>query len=360
MTTRTSYNSLNPKQRHWLENLNLSRFGRAHWRRFFSFLGLALVLSLNPAHAQTTSPKSDRVEKLLTDAVVRVQSISVKSAPSAQTLGQERVGSGVVIGPSEVLTIGYLILEAESVQITTSSGKRISGVVAGYDHATGFGIIRTLIPLNVEPLKLGDSDQIKREQKLLNLGQGEIELTPLQVISRKPFTGSWEYLLEQPIMTSPPVNNWSGSALVTETGELVGIGSLVLADAGDSRGEPGNLFVPVNLLKPILADLLAKGYRTGPVQAWFGLTTEMIADRLVVVRVAANSPAAQSGLKRGDVITKVGTQSVSSQTEFYRLAWAAGPAGTPITIQANANGQLIDYTLVGVDRNRVIKRPEGV
>ncbi len=299
------------------------------------------------------------IEKQLAAAVVRVEVTAVSSAPSAQSLGQERMGSGVVISPNEVLTIGYLILEAESVQIVTSKGKRIPAVVAGYDHATGFGLIRTFIPLNVEPLKLGDSDSIKREQKLLNLGQGELEVTELQVISRKPFAGSWEYLLEQPIMTGPPVNNWSGSALATLNGELVGIGSLVLPDAGDNRGEPGNLFVPVNLLKPILADLRDKGYRNGPVQAWFGLTTEMIGGRLVVIRVAANSPAAQAGLKRGDVITKVADKPIQTQAEFYRLAWAAGPAGSTVNVQANSGGQLLEYKLVGIDRNRVLARPEG-
>jgi serine protease Do len=325
--------------------------------------GVAQSFAQTPAPAKATptaEPKvATAIEKQISAAVVRIETTAVSAAPSAQTLGQERMGSGVVIGPNEVLTIGYLILEAESVQVITSKGKRIPAVVAGYDHATGFGLIRTFLPINVEPIKLGDSDAVKREQKLLNLGQGEFEVTELQVISRKPFVGSWEYLLETPIITGPPVNNWSGSALTTLNGELVGIGSLVLPDAGDTRGEPGNLFVPVNILKPILADLLDKGYRNGPVQPWFGLTTEVIGERLVVVRVAANSPAANAGLKRGDVITKVADKAIASQAEFYRTAWAVGPAGSTVNLQAFSGEKLIDYKLIGVDRNKVMKRAEG-
>ncbi len=325
--------------------------------------GVAQSFAQTPAAAKVTPTAEPKVavavEKQISAAVVRIETTAVSAAPSAQTLGQERMGSGVVIGPNEVLTIGYLILEAESVQVITSKGKRIPAVVAGYDHATGFGLIRTFLPINVEPIKLGDSDAVKREQKLLNLGQGEFEVTELQVISRKPFVGSWEYLLETPIMTGPPVNNWSGSALTTLNGELVGIGSLVLPDAGDTRGEPGNLFVPVNILKPILADLLDKGYRNGPVQPWFGLTTEVIGERLVVVRVAANSPAANAGLKRGDVITKVANKAVANQAEFYRTAWAVGPAGSTVSLQAFSGEKLMDYKLIGVDRNKVMKRAEG-
>jgi serine protease Do len=340
-------------------------------RRFSSSLGAVMAITLaafvapvsiaqTPVASKLAEVKiAPTLEKQISDAVVRIETTAVSAAPSAQTLGQQRMGSGVVISTTEVLTIGYLILEAESVQVVTSKGKRIPAVVAGYDHATGFGLIRTFIPMTVEPMKFGDSDSVKREQKLLNLGQGELEVTELQVISRKPFAGSWEYLLEQPIMTGPPVNNWSGSALTTLTGELVGIGSLVLPDAGDTRGEPGNLFVPVNLLKPILADLRDKGYRNGPVQAWFGLTSEMIGERLVIVRVAPDSPAAGAGLKRGDVITQVGGKPIKSQADFYRYAWAAGPAGSAVTLQVLTGDKPMDYTLIGVDRNTVLKRAQG-
>jgi len=293
--------------------------------------------------------------------VVRVDTRAIDGAPTAAGLGARRSGSGVILESQLVLTIGYLLLEAESVIVTTASGRRIPGDVAGVDHATGFGLVRTALPLDGTRIELGDSDRVSPGQKLLTLGHGEDEATELHVLSRKPFAASWEYLLEHPIFTYPPVNNWSGSALVTADGMLVGIGSLIVDDAAqEHRGIPGNLFVPINLLKPILADLRATGHRRGPVQPWLGMATETVQGSLVVVRVARDGPAEEAGIDRGDVVLAVNGQAVADQAGFYRHLWSLGPAGTEVTLRVRRASQLREIRLRSIDRMDVLGKPAGV
>ena len=307
--------------------------------------------------AEVVGEASRRLEA----AVVRIDARAIDGAASAEGLGRRRLGSGVIIAPQLVLTIGYLLLETEDVNVTTASGRRIPASVAGYDHATGFGLLRSALPLDGAPLRLGDSDGIREAQTLLTMGHGEPGATRLLVLSRKPFAGSWEYLVEQPIYTFPPVDNWSGSALATEDGELVGIGSLIVRDAATDRaGVPGNLFVPVNLLKPILADLIEAGRRRGPVQPWLGLAAEEVRGRLTVLRVTRDGPAALAGIERGDVLLGVGADPVSDLADFYRRLWRLGPAGTEVILRVSRGGTPREVRLRSVDRTDTLARPDGI
>ncbi len=316
-----------------------------------------------PAAAQApAAPVAARADaSRFNAAIVRIESRAVQGAASAESLGGVRAGSGVIIGERLVLTIGYLLLETESIEVTTSSGKRVPSTVAGYDHATGFGLVRTVLPLDGTPLELGDSDKVHERQKVLTLGQGERETTELVVVSRKLFTGSWEYLLERPIYTFPPVTNWSGSALLTEDGKLVGIGSLIVSDAASDRsGVPGNLFVPVNLVKPILSDLISDGRRRPPVQPWLGISTEQVRGNLVVARVARDGPAESAGIGSGDIVLAVDGERVVDQASFYRRVWTLGPAGTEVTVRVLKDGAVRDIRLRSIDRMDVLRKPVGV
>jgi S1-C subfamily serine protease len=293
--------------------------------------------------------------------VVKVEARALDGATSASSLGARRSGSGVIIDERLVLTIGYLLLEVESVEVTTASGRKVPGTVAGYDHTSGFGLVRTALPMDGKRIELGDSDRVAERQKVLTVGQGEDEATELLVLSRKPFAGSWEYLLERPIFTFPPVNNWSGAALIAEDGRLVGIGSLIVNDAaGDRQGVPGNLFVPVNLLKPILGDLLANGRRSSPVQPWLGLTTEVVRGHLMVVRVSKSGPADQAGVDPGDIIMGVGGEKVADQADFYRRLWKLGPAGTEVKLRVLKGGDVRELPVKSIDRMEVLAKPTGV
>ena len=294
-------------------------------------------------------------------SIVRLHSRLPDEARSAQTLGTQRVGSGVVLGPRLVLTIGYLVLEADEVEVMTASGRRIPASVAGFDHATGFGLVRPAVALDAPALELGDSDGVQEQQSVLTQGQGEAFATELTVVSRDPFAGNWEYLLERPILTVPAVNNWSGSALIDHDGRLVGIGSLVVHHASDDPSAiPGNLFVPVNLLKPILTELIEHGRRAPPVQPWLGLSTQRVRNRLVVQGVVPNGPAQLAGIQRGDIVLAVEDQSVSDQAAFYRQLWSLGPAGTLVHLRILHEGEPREVTVRSMDRSDSLHRPRGI
>ena len=324
---------------------------------------LALVV---PAHAAPPPSGGQTAEVPLTryaQSVVKIEATILAGGRSVATLGRIREGSGVLIDPQTVVTIGYLIMEAERVQIQSVSGRAVPATVVGYDHATGLGVLRALLPLGGHPLPLGDSDQIHESHSVLTIGQGETEATPLIVVSRKPFAGSWEYLLEQPIYTFPPVNNWSGSALISTQGDLIGIGSLIVEDAtGGRSGVPGNLFVPVNLLKPILADLQTRGRSSRPAQPWLGLTTETIRGSLTVVRVAGGGPAELAGVEAGDIVVGVGgdTEQIKDQADFYRRIWKSGPAGTRVALRILHGGSLREVLVESVDRHDFLLQPAGI
>ncbi|MGD9946074.1 MAG: S1C family serine protease [Burkholderiaceae bacterium] len=315
-----------------------------------------------PPGARPTGPSASlEFRKSLVGTVVRINSEIVADGQTVGSLGPRRSGSGVIIAPDTVLTIGYLLMEAEQVEVVTASGKRIPASVAGYDHQSGFGLVRTVVPLDGRVVELGDSDSISEQQKVLTLGHGEPEATELMVLSRKQFAGSWEYLIERPIFTFPPVNNWSGAALMTPDGKLIGIGSLIVNDAaGSQRGVPGNLFVPVNLIKPILGELMAQGKRTAPAQPWLGVATEQVRGHLIVVRVTPDSPADSAGLSAGDIILSVNGEKVSGQADFYKNLWRTGPAGTTVPLRVLKDGDVRDVPVRSMDRMEFLRKPRGI
>ena len=294
-------------------------------------------------------------------SIVRVDARIPDDASSAASLGPARFGTGIILDERTVLTIGYVTLEADAVMITSASGKRIPAAVAAYDHATGFGLVRAVLPLDGKPMPLGDSDKIAERERVLTLGQGEPEATEIAVLSRKPFAANWEYLLERPIYTFPPVNNWSGAALIDAEGALIAVGSLMVNDASTSQqGVPGNLWVPVNLLKPILADLLANGRRSSGANPWLGMTTESLRGHLVVTRVAPNGPADAAGITPGDIVLGVGSDKVLEQADFYRKLWKAGPAGTVVSLRLLKGGDLREVPVRSIDRADFLRKATGI
>jgi S1-C subfamily serine protease len=286
------------------------------------------------------------------NAVVQVEAAVPADARTARTLGTERSGSGVVIDSEGlIVTIGYLILEAESVDIV-AGGQRTSANIIAYDYDTGFGLLRASVPPGTQPLEIGDSASLDERAVVLVASHGGPEAAQrAMVVSRREFAGYWEYLLDNAIFTAPPHPQFGGAALIDEDGKLLGIGSLIVGDAvqGDSQF-PGNMFVPIDLLKPILGDLLAFGHGTGPRRPWLGMTTEEVRGHLFVNRVSSYGPASKAGVEPGDIVLTVNGEGVSSLVELYRRVWALGAPGVDVTLTVVRDGGLREIVVQSADR----------
>jgi serine protease Do len=320
----------------------------------------ALLLAPN-AHAQATPLDAAHAQALI-DAVVRVRTKALPDARSNETLGRERIGSGIVIDErGRVLTIGYLAIEAQEVQLTTSAERTVPARVAGYDHATGLAVLEPLAPLGVKPIVLGSSSALREQDIVMTLPFGGHEGASLaRLMVKRPFTGSWEYLLDEALFVAPPTSEWAGAALINRNLQLVGVGSLLVRDVdpeGDEEEVPGNMFVPVDIVKPILADLIERGRRKGAPRPWMGLGTQEYRGHLVVARVNSDGPADQAGVQPGDVVLAVGNTAVTSQAQLYRTVWGLGAAGVDVPLRLMRGPAVLNVTLKSIDRAAHFREP---
>jgi serine protease Do len=327
-----------------------------------------LVLAAAPAFAAAPNAapaqgKDDpALYQPLVDAARAVVGIKVKALPnarSARTLGAERAGSGVLFAPQGlVLTIGYLILEADQVEVTSSKGMTVPATVVGYDHATGFGLLRPIGPVDVKPIRLGASEKVESLDRLLvATGADEDSLSVATVVSRRQFAGYWEYLIDGAIFTSPPRPDFGGAALINKEGELVGIGSLFVMDAM-AKGErlPGNMFVPIDLLKPVLDEMIATGRQKGGKRPWIGVNSVEEDGRLKVIRVSSDGPAEQAGIEAGDMILALSGKKIDNLADFYRRLWAAGEPGVEVTLKVLKGSEVVEVKVRSIDRAENIRR----
>ena len=296
----------------------------------------------------------------LLSAIVAVEAHVPEDARTTQFLGDERLGTGVVIdGAGLVVTIGYLVLEATDVWVRTGGGQRVPADIVAYDHETGFGLLRAQKPLEkVVPMALGDSDSlVEGAPAMVAAFGGPGVLQPVMTVSRREFAGYWEYLLENAIFTSPPYRFFGGAALMSTGGRLVGVGSLVVPDA--ARGEsskPGNMFVPVAQLKTVLADLMVSGRSSSAPRPWLGVYADESEDgRVVVLRVAEDGPALEAGIEPGDVIVSAGDAGVFGLADFYRKLWNGRSPGDRVTLTVERDGEPRSIDVLGGDRYRWLR-----
>ena len=291
-------------------------------------------------------------------SVVGLHSIIPSDAFTAETLGTERAGNGVVIDDGLVLTIGYLITEAEAVWLHLGDGRVMEGHALGFDAVTGFGLVQALGRLDVDPLPIGSSAATQIGDRVVVGGAGgRTRSVASQIAAKQEFAGYWEYLLDEAIFTHPAHPNWGGTGLISGSGELIGIGSLQLERERAGKAEHVNMIVPIDLLNPVLDDLRRFGKVNRPARPWLGMFSTEIDNRVVVIGISGNGPAARAELKAGDVILAVKGEKVTSQAGFYRKLWALGSAGVDVPLTVHHEGVTFEVTLTSTDRTRLLKGP---
>jgi S1-C subfamily serine protease len=327
-------------------------------RALSAVLGLACLLAgvlATPLHA-AEEPYS--VDDLLA-AVVHIEADIPPAARTAEVLGTSREGSGVVIAKDGlILTIGYLILEARQVTVTTQDGKRQPASVVGYDPYTGFGLLRSLKPIAAKPPAFGKSAALKTEDPLLVVNSASEDAERVQsavLVSSRTFAGYWEYLLEGALFTSPPVRGHAGAALFDRNLKLVGIGSLFVRDASEGMDLPGNMFVPIDAAGPVLPELIRNGRAGGPARPWLGVTLTELYDHVLITRVNPDSPAAVAGLHAGDIVVEVAGKPVASMESLYRVVWGLGSAGVAVPMKVLQRSTLRDLHVQSRDRQSYYK-----
>lgn len=311
----------------------------------------------------SVQPKPDDYDYDLDAALSSVVAIRAQiphDAFTAGVLGTERAGHGVLIRANGlVLTIGYLITEAESVWLQTGNGHTVPGHALAYDHETGFGLVQAFAALEMSPLPLGRSNNASVGEYVVVGGAGGRQRSvAARFVARQEFAGYWEYVLDDAIFTAPAHPHWGGAALIGPKGDLLGIGSLQL----EQRRAPDvvqhiNMIVPIDVLKPVLEDLLAYGRPNRPPRPWLGLYAAEIEDRVVIVGLAEGGPAQRADLRQGDIILAVGGVEVAALLALFRHIWSLGPAGVEVPLTVLRDGETIDLRVTSGDRNAYLKKP---
>jgi S1-C subfamily serine protease len=292
-------------------------------------------------------------------SLVALRSVVPADAFSAETLGTERAGNGVLIREDGVvLTIGYLITEAEQIWLTFSDGRAVPGHVLGYDQETGFGLVQALARVELPALSLGHSASAPVGEPVVVGGAGgRHHSVAARIAARQEFAGYWEYVLDEAIFTAPAHPNWGGTAVIGPGGDLLGIGSLHLEQPREQGTEHLNMVVPIDLLKPILEDLLTLGRRNRPARPWLGLYATEVNGRIVVVGLSSRGPAKKADLRTGDVVLAVGGAEVSDLAGLFRRIWSLGNAGVDVPLTLYRDGRTFDLKVPSADRRKFLKGP---
>lgn len=298
------------------------------------------------------------LDKVLS-SVVSLTSRVPLDAHSASTLGPERQGNGVVIRDDLVLTVGYLITEAESIWLVGNNGQAVPAHAVGSDQATGFGLVQALQPLDLAPIELGSSAALSVGERVIVAGHGgRRQAIKARVITKQEFAGYWEYVLDEAIFTAPAHPNWGGTAIIAGDGTLRGIGSLFVQE-GPPGNAPidGNMVIPIDLLKPILDDIVQYGSTKKPPRPWLGMSTMEADENLVVASLSKGGPAQMADVRVGDFVIEIAGEQVDSLAGMFRRIWSLGSAGVEVPLTIFRDGALIGINVQSVNRADRLKSP---
>jgi S1-C subfamily serine protease len=314
---------------------------------------VAALSLIGGAATHAAEPEGELARRL--EAIVRIHADVPAEARTAAYLGTTRDGAGVVIDDAGlIVTIGYVITEAMGAEVTAANGRVSRADIVGFDIASGLGLLRAVEPLGVKPMPIGSAQGLAEKTPVVVANSGGPEAAqPAVVVSRRTFAGYWEYLLEDAIFTAPPHPAWSGAALLGPDGRLAGIGSLIVGDA--AAGSPGNMFVPIDRLQPVMGDLLALGRPATPPRPWLGVNLRELDGKLVVGRVASDGPSEAAGIRHGDRVTAIDGAPAHDLADFYRTLWRLGDAGIPVRLSVIRQGREQEFEVRTIDRYRYLK-----
>ena len=319
-------------------------------------------IELQPQISQELQPAQANLAYDLDAALAAIVSVRARipdDAFTAPILGTERSGHGVrILETGLVVTIGYVIAEAEEIWLVGANGQAVTGHVVGYDYETGFGLVQPLGQMDLPILELGDSDLVTTGERVVVAGCGGTNQSlDAEIVAKREFAGYWEYVLDEAIFTSPPHPNWGGAALISATGQLAGIGSLYVENVAPEV-TAGNMIVPINILKPIMKEMLDYGTTLKPPRPWLGLFVTETPENLVVAGVLDGGPAEQADVRAGDVVIGVAGERTRDLADFFRRIWAQGEAGSEIPIIIYRDGAAFDVHVHSIDRRAQFKSPE--
>jgi S1-C subfamily serine protease len=312
-----------------------------------------------PANLQPSPEDYDYDLEGALDSMVLVKAEVPEDAFTAQVLGTERVGNGVVIrNDGLVLTMGYLITEASAIWLTTNKGVAVAGYPLAYDQSTGFGMIQPLGRLGVPALERGSIASCSEGDEVVVAGHGGLPHTlKAKIISKREFAGYWEYVIDEAVFTAPAHPQWGGSALLGPDGKLLGVGSLLVQEKMGSNTVQGNMVVPIDLVEPIFEDMLKLGRPASPPRPWLGLYASEVDGRLMVAGLSDNGPAQQASIQDGDQLLEVAGKAVSGLADFFRKVWQTGPAGTSVPLTISREGVIAHVQVQSADRQDFLKKP---
>jgi S1-C subfamily serine protease len=312
-----------------------------------------------PASAQPRAEDYGYDLERTLQSMVGLHSLIPNDAFTAQTLGTERAGNGVVIGDGLVLTVGYLITEAETIWLHLHDGRVAPATALAVDQETGFGLVQALATLDVAALPIGSAAKAQvGDRVVLGGAGGRTRSVASQIAAKQEFAGYWEYLLDEAIFTSPSHPNWGGTGLLNAAGELIGIGSLQLEREQNGKSENLNMVIPIDLLAPIRDELTKFGRTTRPVRPWLGLYSTEVEDKVIVVGIAGKGPAARAEIKTGDVILEVKGENISTLSQFYKKVWALGSSGVEVPLTLYRDGDTFPVRVNSSDRAKFLKAPK--
>ena len=316
------------------------------------------------AFQKALQPKADETQFDLSralDAMVLVRAEVPPDGYTVSNLGTERGGYGAVIREDGlVVTIGYLINEASQIWLTSNRGAVVEGYRLAYDQATGFGLIQPLGKLDTSYLPRGLASDVKIGDSAFVLGHGGLgHALKTRVVDKREFAGSWEYVLDEALFTTPAHPQWGGAALLDAQGALIGIGSLLVTHEVKGEAVHANMFVPIDILNPILDTMLQTGRSPHPPHPWLGMSTQDDIDgKLFVTKLAQGGPADRAGVQLGDMVLGIGELRATGLADLFRSIWRLGAPGVAVPLTLARDGDVLRITVKSADRSDFLKKPK--